>query len=276
MTHNGGIPHEYLNNIRYMLARGVKMKLALIGLDEFSFTGDPTTRLDQPLRLSYPPVLHQWVGPCYVKYLFALHSPRVTSPAVKGFMAKIRGKDVRTVFYDMKNTGQMYSPVRDRFIDQHLEEHARNPRFRRQPDEAPEGDYLKSTMDELTQIIHLLETNRVKYIFFMNPPFKNRFLDVRLDELDRFKRKLVCLTDFWDFTGINSVTTNPYNYYESSHYRPLVGNMMLARMRVDKIVNSVPDDFGALVTQQNIEAHLQNIRRQVEAEMKGNAAATRH
>ena len=58
MTSNGGLPHEYLNNLRYMLKKGVKMKLVLMGLDDFSFRTNPAERLSQPFRRHpYPPVL---------------------------------------------------------------------------------------------------------------------------------------------------------------------------------------------------------------------------
>ncbi len=76
----------------------------------------------------------------------------------------------------------------------------------------------------------------------------------------------------WDFSGYNSITEEPVPsasdktkrmryYYESSHYTPAAGDLVL-----DRIFNyhspdrTVPDDFGILITSQNLEAHLAHIR----------------
>ncbi len=76
----------------------------------------------------------------------------------------------------------------------------------------------------------------------------------------------------WDFSGYNTITTEPIPatgdkttrmryYYESSHYTPAAGDLVL-----DRIFNyhspdrTVPDDFGVLLTSQNIESHLARIR----------------
>lgn len=76
----------------------------------------------------------------------------------------------------------------------------------------------------------------------------------------------------WDFSGYNTITTEPIPatgdkttrmryYYESSHYTPAAGDLVL-----DRIFNyhapdrTVPDDFGVLLTSQNLESHLAGIR----------------
>ena len=53
------------------------------------------------------------------------------------------------------------------------------------------------------------------------------------------------------------------NYYEDSHYRPNVGNMIAAKIFKDKNIN-VPDDFGILVTKDNIDGHLKYLKKQIE------------
>ena len=82
-------------------------------------------------------------------------------------------------------------------------------------------------------------------------------------ELDRWKRRLLqsvesareggCAVQLFDFSGFNSVTSEPIpqvsgtaamrNYWEASHYRTLVGQQILARMFNWPAVG-VPDDFG--------------------------------
>lgn len=61
MTYNGGLPGDHLKNLRYMVEQGVKVKLVLIGLDDFVIRDNPVSHLTQPLRHPYPPVIHESV-----------------------------------------------------------------------------------------------------------------------------------------------------------------------------------------------------------------------
>jgi hypothetical protein len=67
----------------------------------------------------------------------------------------------------------------------------------------------------------------------------------------------------WDFSGYNSITTERVSngmiyYWDSSHFKEIVGNWILDRMLGDS--SRVPQDFGILVTSDNIESHLTTIR----------------
>ena len=74
----------------------------------------------------------------------------------------------------------------------------------------------------------------------------------------------------WDFSGYNSVTTEAVpaceshdimtGYRDSSHYQPAVGRLVLKRL-LDQASREVPDDFGVLVSTQNINQHLSLIQR---------------
>ncbi len=265
MTCNGGLPYEFLNNLRYMLKKGVSMKLVLVGLDDFSFKTNPAERLTQPLRHPYPPVLNQHLAPFYLRYLFSLHAQHIMSPVVKGYLAKIRGKTEMPIYYDIPNTGQILAPAVDKFIEEHAEEYRRDPRFEEKI-ESVTGDNMKGAVDDLTQMVNLLKAHGIRSIFFINPPYKNWFLNLNLDEFGRFEKELAGLTDFYDFSGLNSITRDAYNFYNPSHYRLPIGNVMLARM-LDYEATPVPADFGVLVTSENVEAHLQQLREQVAAEV---------
>ncbi len=75
----------------------------------------------------------------------------------------------------------------------------------------------------------------------------------------------------WDFSGYNSVTTEPVpekgdrkslmrGYWEGSHYSRLTAEFVLDRMFGGDA--AVPDDFGVLLTGENIDEHLRNIYQQ--------------
>jgi hypothetical protein len=186
-------------------------------------------------------------------------------PVIEGYVAKVRGRlGVPPVTYDITGTGRIVAPGADRFIEAHAEAHRKDPKFTEKI-ESVTGDHMKGTVDDLTQFVNLLKAHGIRSVFFINPPYKTWFLDLNLDEFGRFERELANLTDFYDFSGVNSITRDAYNYYNPSHYRPPIGDMMIARM-LGNGTTPVPADFGLLVTSENVEAHLQHLREQVAAE----------
>ena len=82
----------------------------------------------------------------------------------------------------------------------------------------------------------------------------------------------------WSFCGYNSITTDPFPespldkemqwYFEASHYRPEVGDMVLYRM-LGSAGGGVPEDFGALLTPKNINVSLERMRLEREAYLDG-------
>lgn len=98
--------------------------------------------------------------------------------------------------------------------------------------------------------------------------WKRRLAGLNRQESQRFGRPEHPL---WDFSGYNSVTTEPVlkesgqdmlNYWESSHYRKEVGDLVLDRMfQYRSPSRHVPDDFGRLLTVDTVELTLADIRR---------------
>ena len=74
-------------------------------------------------------------------------------------------------------------------------------------------------------------------------------------EFETFKRELVKVTDFIDFTGVNSITTNKNNYWDSSHLRTEHTEIVMAKL-MHNIDAEGHQDFGVRITKENIEAHL--------------------
>lgn len=92
-------------------------------------------------------------------------------------------------------------------------------------------------------------------------------------EYKRWKRDLVDVlsssgTGLWDFSSYNSITMEPFPplgddktqmkyFWEGSHYRKNVGDLILDRLfSSQKPVEITPDGFGVLLDPGNIDAHL--------------------
>ncbi len=103
-------------------------------------------------------------------------------------------------------------------------------------------------------------------------------------KFEAWKRALVAINEeearlagktpfpLWDFSVYNALTTEAVPppgdiqtamrwYWDSSHYKKELGDLMLDRVfGYHKPGRVVPDDFGVLLTSQNIDSHLQKIR----------------
>ncbi|NEQ87322.1 MAG: hypothetical protein F6K26_47080, partial [Moorea sp. SIO2I5] len=93
-------------------------------------------------------------------------------------------------------------------------------------------------------------------------------------ELEKWKSRLVEITAVWDFSGYNSITTEAIgegmkNYWDSSHYREEVGDLILNRL-FSYQSQTVPEDFGVLITPENVESHLGKIRNERESWAENN------
>lgn len=66
------------------------------------------------------------------------------------------------------------------------------------------------------------------------------------DAVKKYFENLGKITSYWNFTTINSITTNNQNFYEYIHYRKLVADLIIERIYSDKNI-IFPDDFGIFV-----------------------------
>ena len=73
------------------------------------------------------------------------------------------------------------------------------------------------------------------------------------NSINSFKRELVNIVDFYDFNGIYEITKNLSNWLEMSHFRTTIGNAMVRAISVNSMEVG---NFGTLVTESNIEHHL--------------------
>ena len=66
----------------------------------------------------------------------------------------------------------------------------------------------------------------------------------------------------YNFMTINSITSDLDNFYDGAHVYPEVGTLMVHRL-LNIPDSNLPNDFGMLVTRENVEQHLKSIDFQV-------------
>ncbi|MFD0673659.1 hypothetical protein [Cohnella sp. GCM10027633] len=124
-------------------------------------------------------------------------------------------------------------------------------------------------LDDFKAIVELCKDKRIKLLVFVSPSHASLVESIRVagqwDNYEQWKRKLVEITPLWDFSGYNSITSEPItnqmqNYWDSTHYRKNVGKMVLERMLA---INDerLHNDFGVWIENEStMETHLQTIR----------------
>ena len=133
-------------------------------------------------------------------------------------------------------------------------------------------------LDELKKIINLCQQNQIKLILFISPSHATQWEIIRISDqwstFEEWKREVVKITPVFDFSGYNSITSEPIyngmeNYRDNSHYTKKVGDLVLNRI-LDYKEEEVPDDLGILINPENIESHLEKIRQDREFWAKNN------
>lgn len=234
MTYSEGLPNEFLNDIKIMIDKGVKIKTLLIGLDDFSFRVNPKEHLQQLMRKPYQEDIIEF----YINYLLTVPNPLIIQSNLC---------DQPKTYFDIYGSGRPLHPQVDIDIENEPIIHINNHKFNI-PTEY-RGNRIKETLNELEEINQIACKNNIQLIFFINPIHQTTYLDTNKLEFNDFKQGLASISSFYDFSGINTITINNYYYYETSHYRPIVGDMIIAKIfGIDGIA---PDDFGILVPKQN-------------------------
>jgi hypothetical protein len=259
------LPEEHLQHVRFLLNNGITIQNLLIGLDDFSFLFDPRDHLSELDLQPHPGVSGKNLSTFYSEYLFkAKRFVPLLNSYIRSSIRKGISSDELRYQFDMSGTGMVFCGDCDENIERDREAHVRSDVFLR-PWEYRflEGDHFEASLAALKEIVDLSRKNNIRLVLFINPIHKKTYLNAHLKDVARFKKDLALIADYYDFSGLNPVTTNNYNYYETSHYRLLVGDMMLKVMFGDPPVD-VPRGFGVRVSRYTVDSHLADQCREIQ------------
>lgn len=136
-------------------------------------------------------------------------------------------------------------------------------------------------LNDLRELVEICQSRNIDLKIFISPSHATQWEALRMaghwNDFEQWKRELVAIAPVWDFSGYHSISTEPISenmtyYWDSSHYRQEVGNLILNRL-FDHELASVPADFGVLTTPENVEEHLVKIQRDRESWANANPEA---
>ena len=111
---------------------------------------------------------------------------------------------------------------------------------------------IENAIADIQSIINLCNENAINMILFTNPLHKLTYQKAAEVGYIDFLEKLSETTDYYNFSGMNDITTNNDNYLETSHYKLQVGDLI-----IDTIFNHKTDSqllsqgFGYFVKKEN-------------------------
>ena len=227
MTYSEGVPKEHLDDIKTLLNNGLNIKNIIIGLDNISYLISPDLHTSQALRMAYTPNNYLEIVSAYIKY-------SLLKPSIEIYREINKQRDFK-VFYDIYNTGVPEVIGKDEWIEKNTIAHINAKKFEIPAWETYYNPRIETTIKEISEIKDICQKNNISLIFFINPMHKVTYHRQNFNDWFTFLSKLSEITDFYNFSGINKITTNNYYYYETSHYRPIVGDMIIKRIFMYKI-----------------------------------------
>jgi hypothetical protein len=251
MSYSQGLPAQHLAVIKSFLQRGVKIKSVVIGLDEFCFSLSASAHQKQLLRIMHPDI----GGPGRVEIfgMYFFRKPSLNELA-RWRDRVLYGKMDGRIIINSQGVHLGWSQK------EKILQATKKPIFQFNIQKYEPFTYGKEETDEsfaaIEELINLSYAQGFPVTFFITPFYSNFYLNYA-EGLLSIKERLAKLTNYYDFSGINSITTNDLNYYEESHYRYQVGDMIISRIFGSGSVK-LPDDFGVLVTRQNVGRHLKD------------------
>ncbi len=247
-----GLPKEHLKDMQRMLKAGIKIKNVLICLDFGSYMAGDWGRENDPLRKPYPD--NAWeVLKFYSNYIF-----QVPDPEFKKTLLETKPNDI---YENILVTGRAVNKEKEKYIETHRAEHIASENLK-YPSYIGNADLIDEVIANLNEVKKLCKENNIQLKLAVNPILKVTYLGNDLGKHFRFLKRLAEVSEYYDFGGINRVTTNNYFYYESAHFRPIVGDAMINFMYNNKRIDSIPE-FGELVDRNNVGMHLEKLRAQL-------------
>lgn len=256
MSMSSATMYDYKMHIRYLIKQKYRIDTIYLQLDVDTMHYYGLSDSD------YLSKLHPYVeGKSLTFYYFEYLSGFFPFNAKVKIAQNINYKPTKTTY--SLETGVWTNPPAEKRVEENCKEYvASEEKFHRK--NRPSLTYITKdkTISDLKEIVLLCKTNNIKLYTFITP-HNNIMMDsfVREDYLD-YLSDIAHITNFYDFSGYNSVTENNCNYYETSHYRPKIGKLIAGRIFHDNNID-IPDDFGILVTKETIKDHLIKRKEQI-------------
>jgi hypothetical protein len=249
--------YDYLMHLKYLIKKGYPIDNLYLQLD--------IENMNQYGKFEniYYKKLHPYVLDESLLWFYTQHLIGIFPMNIKGKINKNLhfNYDNRTEYF--LDIGMWTKPGKEKHLIEDCKTYIKNePKFHINYKRNTNYTTSSTSIKALSEIKSICMANGIKLYIFITPHNQNMMDKFVIDDYLKYIKDISKVVDFYDFSGYNSVTTNNCNYYEISHYRPHVGELIAARIFNNRSVD-VPNDFGIFVNKNNIHAHLNKLKEEI-------------
>lgn len=253
MTYSEGLPKEWLDTLKTFIENDIKIKMVIIGIDDISFKVNYKEHLNQPMRLPYQNLIS--CKKILKNYLLINPFNKYNILTLKGMLEKNYNEDYINIYTNGTNITKN-SIKRDEEIETNLSKHFQDEKFLTNSYSKKKFINIEENIKILNEIEKICLNNDIKLIVIFNPLHESAYIGENEKEYKIIKEKIIDTLncDIYDFSVNNSITKNNYYWYETSHFRNIVGEMMLKiifkdNFKTKQMVN-IPSDFVKIYKKQ--------------------------
>ena len=230
---------DNLVTIKYLLKRQkVKMIILQLGVDDLYIYGENNENL---LNRSHYKLVGENKYVYYFKYIFSFDLVKTISNYTSlAYFNKNKTKFVEGEFYTYTVFEQQIKENPTKYFNDQFS----NTTYTRLQDY--KKNKIKENIEALREIKKLTDENNTELIVLTAPLNHLLYYKIKKEDLNLYIDQIKEVTSFWNFTTINSITLDNSNYYDHSHFRYKIANMILAKIFNYKSVE-VPEDFGIYI-----------------------------
>lgn len=253
MTVAGCTQYDNEQHLRYFIEKKYPIKHIFLQIDVSDIYGFKAPEGNYNAK-HHPHIMHTSDSLFYLSYLTIL--------PVKRFIEKIKVNyfegHKNYLRYDLTQSGRWYVDYLEAQIQadplKYVQEQSS---FNQKLSRGSKGTKIKENIHALKRFKALADAQNINLIVYIAPHNHHMMDTFEHQSYLEYLGEISKITPFWDFSGYNAITLNDGYYYESSHYRDLLAELIVKRIFNDHS-SAIPHDFGHYITANNIEAHLQN------------------
>ena len=257
MMHSEGIPAEHLQAVRTFLKNGVRIDMIMLGFDNIAMYASIGQHEWQLLRIPFQ-VYEENALRFYVPYLKNITALSIVKEVSRYNAAEKKTETER--FYGWGGSASDFVLTENPKMERYVSDHGGRKIAQ------------KDAYKDIAAIAELCGENGIALVLFTSPLYETTYRDAAENGYFDFLRSVAGVAEFYNFSSLNSYTTNPQYYFESSHYRPALGllveNVLFGTDEERERIRRDAGDtlWGAKVNAGNVEEIIAHLQGQLRAE----------
>jgi hypothetical protein len=242
LTMTGGRFYDYQKTLEYII-KNYKVKNIILQISQLEIDKPGTSKgfsgmLNGKVESDFPALF-------FLQTLF--QHPQYSIEKIKEAQKWTREYEAQ-FFYNYKN-GSYNREKQDIEIENDSKKYYSNKALFPDKEKPKLGKAIQENLNIMKKIVKLCEENDINLLTISAPTYK-----VEMDSYPKalwvdYMTEIGKITDYWNFSGYNSINNSNTNFYDNEHFRVKVGDMILAKIFGDKSIE-VPLDFGNKISKE--------------------------